>query len=109
MQVVSSDKLDEANVAFGELATEFPTIIDEETQKEILVEATVEAFDRDFEGSVCLASVDINPIAEKAVVEETDSCDVDVEIDDDCLEEEEYEFSNIVDTSPLELIPEDGE
>ena len=73
MQVVSSDKLDEANVAFGELATEFPTITDEETQKEILVEATIEAFDRDFEGSICLASVDIiNPIAEKAVVEEAD-------------------------------------
>jgi hypothetical protein len=30
-------------------------------------------------------------------------------VDDDYLEEEEYEYSNIVDTSPLELISEDGE
>ena len=30
-------------------------------------------------------------------------------IDDDYLEEEEYEYSNIVDKSPLELIPEDVE
>jgi hypothetical protein len=28
---------------------------------------------------------------------------------DDYLEEEEYKYSNIVDTSPLELIPKDGE
>jgi hypothetical protein len=74
-----------------------------------LVDAIIEAFDRDFEGGVCLASVDINPIAEQAGLEETDLCDVDVEIDDDYLEEEEYEYSNIVDTSPLELISEDGE
>ena len=42
-------------------------------------------------------------------MEETDLCDVDAEIDDDYLEEDEYEFSNIVDTSPLEFIPEDDE
>ena len=36
-------------------------------------------------------------------MEETDLCDVDAEIDDD------YEYSNIVDTSPQELIPKDGE
>ena len=42
-------------------------------------------------------------------MEETDLCDVDVDIDDEYLEEEEYEFSNIVDTCPLELIPEDDE
>ena len=74
-----------------------------------MVDAIIEAFDRDFEGGICLHLVDINPIAEQAGSEETDLCDVDVEIDDDYLEEEEYEYSNIVDTSPLELISEDGE
>ena len=43
-----------------------------------MVDAIIEAFDR-----ACLASVDINPIAEQAELEETDLCDVDVEIDDD--------------------------
>jgi len=43
-----------------------------------------------------------NPIAEEqAEVEETDLWDVDVEIDDDCLEDEEYNFLDIVDASPL--------
>ena len=66
--------------------------------------------DRGFEGGACLDSVDINPIAEQhREVEETDLCYLDVEIDDDYFEEEEYEFSNIVDTSPLEFIPEDDE
>ena len=41
MQVVSSDTLDEAYDEFGGLATEFPTIIDEETQQEILVDAII--------------------------------------------------------------------
>ena len=63
-----------------------------------------------FEGGACLDSVYINAIAEEqAEEEETDLCDVDVEIDDDYFEEEENEFSNIVDTSPLEFIPEDDE
>jgi hypothetical protein len=50
----------------------------------ILVDAIIEAFDRDFEGGICLHLVDINPIAEQAGSEETDLCGVDVEIDDDC-------------------------
>ena len=29
--------------------------------------------------------------------------------DDDYSEEEEYKYSNIIDTSPLKLIPEDNE
>ena len=41
MQVVPSDTLAEAYVEFGELATEFPTIIDEETQQKILVDAII--------------------------------------------------------------------
>jgi hypothetical protein len=41
LQVVPSDTLDEAYDEFGELATEFPTIIDEETQQEILVDAII--------------------------------------------------------------------
>ena len=41
MQVVPSDTLDEAYVEFGELATEFPTVVDEETQQEILVDAII--------------------------------------------------------------------
>jgi hypothetical protein len=41
LQVVPSDTLDEAYVEFGELATEFPTIIDEETQQEIMVDAII--------------------------------------------------------------------
>ena len=65
LQVIPSYTLDEAYFAFRELATEFPTTVDEETQQEILVDAIIEAFDRDFESDVCLAWVDMNPIAEE--------------------------------------------
>ena len=41
LQVVPSDTFDEAYVEFGELATEFPTVVDEETQQEILVDAII--------------------------------------------------------------------
>ena len=41
LQVVPSDTLDEAYVEFGELATEFPTVVDEENQQEILVDAMI--------------------------------------------------------------------
>ena len=41
LQVVSSDTLDEAYIEFGELATEFQTVVDEETQQEILVDAII--------------------------------------------------------------------
>ena len=34
LQVVPSDTLDEAYVEFGELATDFSTIVDEETQQQ---------------------------------------------------------------------------
>ena len=41
LQVVPSDTLAEAYVEFGELAIEFPTVVDEETQQEILVDAII--------------------------------------------------------------------
>ena len=48
LQIIPSYTLEEAYFAFRELATEFPTTVDEETQQEILVDAIIEAFDRDF-------------------------------------------------------------